>query len=288
MKKTKLYYGHTGWLRVLGIVIPYIFIVGAFQLIAMALLGLNNDNYEALRTSQQEFVISFTDLLGTFLVLWLFVSAIQKEKFINLGFQVKNRLIEFNFGIGLGIVIMFLGFLILILISQIFFEKLNFNVYELLLSIGIFIIVAVVEETLIRGYVLKNLMLSFNKYIALLISSLLFSVMHAANPNFDLFAFLDLFLAGILLGLSYVYTKNLWFPIALHFSWNFFQSFFGFNVSGQDLYSVIEISIRDNNLLNGGGFGFEGSVLSIIFQLISIFFIYKYFNKRGSTLNLEK
>lgn len=283
-----MYYGHTGWLRVLGIVIPYIFIVGAFQLIAMALLGLNNDNYEALRTSQQEFVISFADLLGTFLVLWLFVSAIQKEKFINLGFQVKNRLIEFNLGIGLGIVIMFLGFLILILISQIFFEKLNFNVYELLLSIGIFIIVAVVEETLIRGYVLKNLMLSFNKYIALLISSLLFSVMHAANPNFDLFAFLDLFLAGILLGLSYVYTKNLWFPIALHFSWNFFQSFFGFNVSGQDLYSVIEISIRDNNLLNGGGFGFEGSVLSIIFQLISIFFIYKYFNKRGSTLNLEK
>lgn len=74
-----MYYGHTGWLRVLGIVIPYIFIVGAFQLIAMALLGLNNDNYEALRTSQQEFVISFTDLLGTFLVLWLFVSAIQKE-----------------------------------------------------------------------------------------------------------------------------------------------------------------------------------------------------------------
>lgn len=217
-----------------------------------------------------------------------FCKRYSERKFINLGFQVKNRLIEFNFGIGLGIVIMFLGFLILILISQIFFEKLNFNVYELLLSIGIFIIVAVVEETLIRGYVLKNLMLSFNKYIALLISSLLFSVMHAANPNFDLFAFLDLFLAGILLGLSYVYTKNLWFPIALHFSWNFFQSFFGFNVSGQDLYSVIEISIRDNNLLNGGGFGFEGSVLSIIFQLISIFFIYKYFNKRGSTLNLEK
>jgi hypothetical protein len=175
---------------------------------------------------------------------------------------------------------MFLGFFLLLIINQISFEKLRFNVYELTLSIGIFIIVAIVEETLFRGYVLKNLMLSFNKYIALIISSLLFSIMHAANPNFDLFAFFDLFLAGILLGLSYIYTKNLWFPIALHFSWNFFQTHVGFNVSGQDFYSLLEISMEEKNLLNGGAFGFEGSILSTIFQLISLCLIFNYFKKR--------
>lgn len=279
MKKIKLYYDHTGWLRILGFIIPYFIVVAVFQLIAVSVLGLDFENFEAEKTSFQRFIISLAGLLGTFAILWLFVHVIYKEKFVNLGFQIKNRLKEFNLGIVLGAIIMLLGFFILIFLDQISFEKLNYDTSEMLLSIGIFTIVAVVEETLLRGYILKNLMLSFNKYIALVISSLLFSIMHAANPNFDLFAFFDLFLAGILLGLSYIYTKNLWFPIALHFSWNFFQSFFGFNVSGQRLYSLIEINIKENNLLNGGGFGFEGSILSICFQLIAIFLIYKYFNK---------
>lgn len=280
MKKIKLYYNHKGWLRVLGITIPFVLIVGTFQLIAMNILGVDFENKEIEETSLQKFIISLTGLLGTFTVLWFFVHIIQKEKFINLGFQLKNRFKEFNLGIGLGAVIMFLGFSLLIFIDQIYFEKLNFDAYELLISIGIYIIVAVVEETLFRGYVLKNLMLSFNKYLALVISSLLFSIMHAANPSYDLFAFLDLFLAGIFLGISYLFTKNLWFPIALHFSWNFFQTHVGFNVSGQNTYSLIEISVLENNLLNGGSFGFEGSILSIILQLISIYFIYKYFKTK--------
>ena len=103
--------------------------------------------------------------------------------------------------------------------------------------------------------------------------------MHAANPNIELIGFVDLFLAGILLGLSYIYTKNLWFPIALHFSWNFFQAHFGFNVSGQDSYSFIEFTIPEANLLNGGAFGFEGSYLSIILQLFTIFGIWHYYHK---------
>jgi hypothetical protein len=122
-------------------------------------------------------------------------------------------------------------------------------------------------------------MISFNKYIALIVSALLFSLLHAGNPNVDMFALANLFLAGILLGISYVYTKNLWFPIALHLSWNLFQTLFGFNVSGIDSYHLIEISIIENNLLNGGLFGFEGSIFSIIFQVITIILIVWYYQK---------
>lgn len=132
-----------------------------------------------------------------------------------------------------------------------------------------------------RGYVLRNLMYSFNKYIALIWSSILFSLMHGFNPNIDTFALIELFLAGILLGQSYIYTKNLWFPIALHFSWNFFQTHFGFNVSGQDTYSLIEFSIVENNLWNGGDFGFEGSWLSIISSIIMIILVERYFKKNA-------
>ena len=84
------------------------------------------------------------------------------------------------------------------------------------------------------------------------------------------------------LGISYIYTKNLWFPISLHFSWNLLETLFGFNVSGQDIYSIIEFNISERNNLNGGDFGFEGSIISIFAQLIFIFLIFKYYNKQSN------
>ncbi|WP_394345110.1 CPBP family glutamic-type intramembrane protease [Formosa sediminum] len=68
-----------------------------------------------------------------------------------------------------------------------------------------FILVSLIEETLFRGYILKNLIISFNKYIALSISSLLFALMHSANPSINLLSFVNLFFAGMLLGTSYIY-----------------------------------------------------------------------------------
>ncbi len=103
---------------------------------------------------------------------------------------------------------MTLGYLLLAFLEEIFFIKTNFDLKELIVSLSLFTIVAVVEETLLRGYILRNLMNSFNKYIALITSSILFSLMHSFNPNVDLFSLFNLFLAGIVLGLSYIYTKG--------------------------------------------------------------------------------
>lgn len=94
-----------------------------------------------------------------------------------------------------------------------------------------------------------------------------------------------MFLAGVVLGLSYIYTKNLWFPIALHLSWNLFQALLGFKVSGQDTYSIIEFEINEGNLLNGGAFGFEGSYLSIIAQTLTIVGIGIYYNRKETNQN---
>lgn len=209
---------------------------------------------------------------------------VDREKFIELGFQYKKYSLDFLMGIFIGAIIMALGYFLLIALEEIRFQKTVFDAQEILLSVLTFIFVAVAEEVLFRGYILRNLMRSFNKYVALVVTSILFSLMHGFNPNIDLFALFDLFLAGILLGITYIYTKNLWFPIALHLSWNFFQSFFGFNVSGQDSYSFIEFGITENNLLNGGAFGFEGSILSTIAQIIVIIAALIYYNRKS---NLE-
>ncbi len=276
-----------GWKRILLLIIPYFFVVGTFQLIGMAITGIDFTNPNHQANSIQELIISIFDFLGTFLILCLFMKYIDRERFITLGFQTKNRLNEFIVGILIGFVIMLLGYGILISLNEIFYIKMSFDYKELLFLILIYTIVAFVEETLFRGYILRNLMNSFNNYIALIISAILFSLMHSFNPNVNLFSLFDLFLAGLTLGLSYIYTKNLWFPIAMHFSWNLFQSLFGFNVSGQNTYSIIEIGMNEMNLINGGSFGFEGSYLSIIAEIITIIGIGIYYNNNANSQKLK-
>lgn len=269
------------WLRILMIILPYIFIVGFFQIIGGALVGISFDDLEVEQDPVQRLVIQLFSFLGTLLVVWIFLRSIDKEKFLDIGLRLKNNFKSFWVGLVIGTLIMFLGFGLLQILGEINFQKIKFDFNQILISILIFVLVSLTEEIVFRGYILRNLMYSFNKYIALLISAILFSLMHGFNPNIDIIGFSNIFLAGILLGITYIHTKNLWFPIALHFSWNFFQTFLGFNVSGQNTYSAIEFKIAEETILNGGSFGFEGSILSMIAMIITIIAISIYYREKN-------
>jgi membrane protease YdiL (CAAX protease family) len=278
-----------GWQRILAIIIPYVLIVGVFQFFGGLISGVEFNNVNFQKSSEQTLIISFFSLLGTSLVVWLFMKYVEKENFIELGLHTKNRLNEFYIGFLIGAIIMISGFVLLQILDEITFQKTLFDFKELIYSTLLFLAVSITEEVIARGYILRNLMLSFNKYIALIISSSLFSLMHVFNPNIDLFGLVSIFIGGIFFGITYIHTKNIWFPIALHFSWNFFQTVLGFNVSGKDLYSVVEFSIKEKNLWNGGVFGFEGSIFSVIAMTISIAIIFIYYQRNKlSTISVTR
>jgi hypothetical protein len=82
-------------------------------------------------------------------------------------------------------------------------------------------------------------------------------------------------------GLPYI---DPWLRIALHFSWNFFQGIiFGFNVSVHVTYSLITQSRTSDNLWNGGSFGFEGSILALILQVLAIAGLWWYYSNKTKT-----
>ncbi|NBC58979.1 MAG: CPBP family intramembrane metalloprotease [Bacteroidetes bacterium] len=269
-----------GWLRVILIIIAYLFVGGVFYLLGILVAGVDFQTPLNQRTDLQNLIISSFDFIGTLSVIFLFLKVIDNESFNEIGLKITKRTKDIIVGVFVGSVIMGFGLLSLMLFEEIVYENINFRFENLIYIFLLFIIISLKEEILMRGYVLRNFMYSFNKYIALILSSFLFSILHGLNPDFSLFSFINLFLAGILLGISYTFTKNLGFPIALHFSWNFFQSLFGFNVSGLDSYSLIEFNIPEPNLINGGEFGFEGSILSVIVQVILITSIYFYYNHK--------
>ncbi len=271
-----------GWKSVLKIIIPYLVIVGIFELIGGLIVGLDSRHMNAnSQTSAQLFVTCFMGMVGTIAVVWLFTTKVDKKSFANIGFDKTNMIKDIVLGLAMGFVIILSGFSILVLTHQLQFIDIKLNALNLLYSVGIFVFVAVSEEVFTRGYILRNLAFSFNKYMALVVSALIFSLMHLANPNANLVGLSIIFLSGLVLGLPYLYTKNLWFPIALHFSWNFFQGpIFGFNVSGLNFYKLIETKYATANNWNGGEFGFEGSIVAVFFLLCALTAIYFLFRNR--------
>lgn len=268
----------SGWLRVIIIILPYFIVVGLFQFIGLLITGADLQDRMADLNLSQDVIITLLSLTGTVLLIWLFRKLVDKESFISIGLRFKGHGKDILWGVLLGLFIMGLGFGLLLLLGEIQVKGIVYHSRNLLLSFALFIIVALNEELFVRGYVLNNLMMSVNKYLALLISSVAFAAMHIPNPHFSLITFFILVLSGIILGLSYLFTKNLWFPIALHFSWNFFQgTVFGFNVSGQDDYSLIEQFRAEDNIINGGLFGFEGSLLCIGMLILGTFIVWKIF-----------
>lgn len=225
-------------------------------------------------------IITFSGFLGMLLMTWIFRRFIDKKSFKSLGFEFKLFRSDFIRGFIIGLVLISVGFLTLILMDFLTVTEVRFN---FMLFIGYIVFLTVVslnEEIMIRGYFLSNFCESMNRYIALLISSLIFALMHLGNANVTVLSFINIFLAGILLGIYYIYRQNLWLPISLHFIWNFMQGpVCGFEVSGVETTGIFVQDIKGSELWTGGAFGFEGSLLASILMILAILYLhFKYRN----------
>jgi membrane protease YdiL (CAAX protease family) len=220
--------------------------------------------------------------MGMIGVAWLFRRFVDRKSFVSLGFEFSRYKNDFLFGLIAGFGLIAAGFVLLMLLGNLTISETNFNLPLILGYLLLFAIGSLNEEIMVRGYIMNNLFDSVDKYIALLIASLLFAVMHLANANITFLSVTNIFLAGILLGIYYVHKQNLWLPISLHFSWNFFQGpIFGFEVSGVEVNGFISQEVQGSELLTGGEFGFEGSIIATFLMMTAIIFLhYRYQNTK--------
>ncbi|WP_282015639.1 CPBP family intramembrane glutamic endopeptidase [Marinifilum flexuosum] len=275
-----------GWLRAILIIIPFIIFTITFlilgkvisNLIIESLINKSIADESVLSQSKKLFTQLFGSI-GTLIIVWIFTKFIDRKKIVDLGFSIQNRAKDIIYGLLAGSLLIGIGFGVLWINGNLSITNINFNFFNLFQSVLIYCLVSLNEEIIVRGYILQNFMDSMNRYLALVLSSLIFTALHLLNPNVSFLGITNIFLAGILLGIGYIFTKNLWFPLALHFSWNFFQGpIFGFEVSGTKSDTLISQTITGNEILTGGNFGFEGSLLASILCtacIVLFWFIYK-------------
>ena len=125
---------------------------------------------------------------------------------------------------------------------------------------------AVLEELLIRAVVFRLVENISGTTIAVVFSAALFGLLHALNPGATVVSGVAIAIeAGVLLAVAYVLTRNLWFVIGIHLGWNFTEgALFGAKVSGGAAsHALVRTSIAGPDLISGGGFGPEASVVSV-------------------------
>jgi membrane protease YdiL (CAAX protease family) len=125
---------------------------------------------------------------------------------------------------------------------------------------------AVLEELAFRGVAFICVERLFGSWVALVVSSLLFGLVHLLNPAGTLEGALFIAVeAGILLAGAYMLTRSLWMSMGFHFAWNYTQSaIFSGIVSGNgESQGLVKSTIQGPDLLTGGSFGLESSVIAL-------------------------
>jgi membrane protease YdiL (CAAX protease family) len=125
---------------------------------------------------------------------------------------------------------------------------------------------ALSEEVMFRGLPLVLVALALGRGPALLlVAGGLFSLLHGLNPNITPLAFLNIALAGILLGVAFYTPGGIWTAFGTHLGWNATLAALDAPVSGMPFrIPFLDYHAGDPAWVSGGSFGPEGGVLATL------------------------
>ena len=224
---------------------------------------LHSEIYSIARMSGQ--------LLLTCLFFWLYTAKVihLKMDFFRINMNVKFWGLLFAVLLPVFVIIVFL------LIGKT--EIASFETGEVILIVISSILTAlkagITEEMLFRGFVMKLLESRWNRYVAVLVPSFLFSLFHIPSmETFSIIGVILLIVSGTLVGVMFSVVAYKGSSIAnsamIHIVWNFAMITGILQITteqgyyGNPIFSIIIPA--DNVLLTGAGFGVEASIIAII------------------------
>lgn len=206
-------------------------------------------------------------------ILW--ARFVEKSPLMGLGFTRKHAFRDFLIGWGLGGAMLTLCVLIMMVLGVVTISDFQFSSEQFLqffILILAWSVQGTTEEILTRGWMFPSIANKNNIPVAILVSSLFFTAIHIGNNGISILPLIDLLLFAILACLLMLKTGNIWVISGWHAAWNCFQgNVFNFPVSGTETgQGFIQVYTQGPEWLSGGQFGVEGSIVSVLVQLLII------------------
>lgn len=248
------------WLRVLQFPLTRLILLGGPVFLLMGI----NDGFMTKFKDAPLLSIAITIAMATAaLALYAgYARFIERRPVSELSLSGAGR--EWGTGLAIGAGLYTACVLVLIALGMYRIEGLNpwtfvIPAVAMALSSGTF------EELIFRGILFRSVEDIFGSWISLAVSALVFGLAHLANPAATITGAIYISIeAGLLLAAAYMLTRRLWLSIGFHMAWNYTQSaiFSGIVSGGVSNPGLIRSNIKGPEVLTGGSFGLESSVIA--------------------------
>ena len=211
-------------------------------------------------------------------ILLLFVKNFEKTTFEYFGFTKENYLDAVKVGAGLAI-FSIVGIVVILLMSDNISLALSkdLKIGTIIILIILVLMQGFLEEIVFRGYLMTRLAAKKGKWIGIILSSIFYLVFRMSNPSTSKLDLINIFLISIVMSLLYWYFDNILVIAIFHAFWNCISGVvFGFNISGIKVSDTIFTfeAISDKQILTGGSYGIEGSIIATVFFAILGLLVY--------------
>lgn len=247
-------------------------------LVLSAWLESTADDIAAAR-GYQLLVSEWGVALGTLIATWIVLKLVEGRpwKFVGLNPEAAApRTIAF--GSALGLLAIAVPSAVLLLANQLDKVPSPPGSWWAAAAIGLanLLPAAFGEELLLRGYIFAVLREALGPRWTLISTSVVFGLLHMANPGADAQSVVIVMFAGFFLGSIFLATESLYAATAAHFVWNWFMAaalhtpVSGIPVRSPD-YRVID---SGPDWLTGGAWGPEGGFAAVLGMFVVLIYLH--------------
>ena len=229
-----------------------------------------------------------TGALTILIAAWVMIRYVDRRSFSTFGFGSARLIPDTILGLVIGLIWLALSLATLWLIGSLTLQPTGqLELSTLAIAALAMMLNTVIQEVLARGYIFQTIQSQTNSNWAIIITSILFVLYHAPAFDGNWLPILNVFCTGVLFGVAYYRTGNLWLPIAIHFTWNFLLGpVLGLSVSGQDLANDWHLfSQQRPSMLPGGAFGIEGSLVVTIVTILGVAALIRWYPRKSESFN---
>lgn len=201
----------------------------------------------------------------------LYWKLIEKRNLSEMG--ITKNISGWFIGAGIGVLLIIVSVSAIITTGTIKISgfSADINITMLLLMLGGYVIQGAAEEFISRGLVFHGLKGKVSLAVAVGANTLVFTLPHIGTLNgselqFIISGLINLVAISCVFSFVTLRTKSIWAACGLHSVWNFCLScILGLNLSGSEGDSNALIGMRNvgENLLNGGKYGIEASIITV-------------------------
>lgn len=262
--------------------IYFMLMLVAFSAVSMWLARAIGIPANSLKTMQANLPYTVLLVAPYLLAYWLLVRVIERRPLSELAWRKSPQLL---WGIG-GALLLFVVLTLLLSLAGVYSVSGIGDAPLWMLLLLTAVVPGITEEIISRGILFRLTEEGLGTWVALVVSALFFGFAHAGNPGATAWSSIAISIeAGLLFGLLYHVTRSLWWCIGLHAGWNFVQgAVFGIPVSGITVDGLLESQLQGPDWLDGGGFGAEASVITVLTCSIISLFLARHMLRRGSVV----